>query len=130
PRFASDGIYRFTNDYRNEVLSGRLRLKPDTRTDAAMSVRYGDALYHFPTDGSGDPVSNNQHQVDRGPSVGLELGHVFSDDVEGGATGTWHRDNAQYGIAPTGPGDNTTFPFSSSHSVPRAGLDARTKLGL
>src|SRR6266702_8504444 len=38
-RFASDGIYRFNNDYRNEVLSGRLRLKPDARTDAAMSVR-------------------------------------------------------------------------------------------
>src|SRR5256886_4211975 len=107
-RFASDGIYRFNNDYRNEVLSGRLRLKPDARTDAAMSVRYGDAFYHFPTDGSGDPVSNNQHQVDRGPSVGLELGHGFSDDVECRVTGTWHRDNAQYAIAPNGPGDTTT----------------------
>ena len=129
-RFASDGIYRFNNDYRNEVLSGRLRLKPDARTDAAMSVRYGDALYHFPTDGSGDPVSNNQHQVDRGPSVGLELGHVFSDDVEGRVTGTWHRDNAQYAIAPNGPSDTTTFPFSSSDWVTRAGLDGRANLRL
>ena len=129
-RFASDGIYRSNNDYRNEVLSGRLRLKPDARTDAAMSVRYGDALYHFPTDGSGDPVSNNQHQVDRGPSVGLELGHVFSDDVEGRVTGTWHRDNAQYAIAPNGPSDTTTFPFSSSDWVTRAGLDGRANLRL
>jgi len=129
-RFASDGIYRFNNDYRNEVLSGHLRLKPDARTDAAMSVRYGDARYHFPTDGSGDPVSNNQHQVDRGPSVGLELGHVFSDDVEGRVTGTWHRDNAQYAIAPNGPSDTTTFPFSSSDWVTRAGLDGRANLRL
>src|SRR5207249_9276351 len=69
-RFASDGIYRFNNDYRNEVLSGRVRLKPDASTDAAMAVRYGDALYPFPTDASGDPVSNTQHQVGRVPSVG------------------------------------------------------------
>ena len=129
-RFASDGIYRFNNDYRNEVLSGRLRLKPDARTDAAMSVRYGDALYHFPTDGSGDPVSNNQHQLDRGPSVGLELGHAFSDNVEGRVTGTWHRDNTQYAIAPNGPSDTTTFPFSSSDWVTRAGLDGRANLRL
>ena len=129
-RFASDGIYPFNNDYRNEVLSGRLRLKPDARTDAAMSVRYGDALYHFPTDGSGDTVSNNQHQLDRGPSVGLELGHVFSDNVEGRVTGTWHRDNTQYTIAPNGPSDTTTFPFSSSDWVTRAGLDGRANLRL
>src|SRR3989475_12881212 len=115
-------------DYRNEVLSGHLRLKPDARTDAAMSVRYGDARYHFPTDGSGDPVSNNQHQVDRGPSVGLELSHVFSDDVEGRVTGTWHRDNAQYAIAPNGPSDTTTVPFSSSDCERRAGLDGRPNL--
>src|SRR3989449_8259102 len=122
-RFASDGIYRFNNDYRNEVLSGRLRLKPGARTDVAMSVRYGDALYHFPTDGSGAPVSNNQRQLDRGPSVGLELGHVFSDDVEGRVTGTWHRDNAQYAIAPNGPSVTTTFPFSSSELGTRASRD-------
>ncbi len=129
-RFASDGIYRFNNQYRNEVVSGRLRLRPDARTDAALSVRYGDALYHFPTDGSGDTVSHNQHQLDRGSSVGLDLGHVFSDHVESRLTGTWHRDNAQYAIAPNGPSDTTTFPFSSSDWVTRAGLDGRANVRL
>jgi len=129
-RFASDGIYRFNNQYRNEVVSGRLRLRPDARTDAALSVRYGDALYHFPTDGSGDTVSHNQHELDRGPSVGLDLGHVFSDHVESRLTGTWHRDNAQYAIAPNGPSDTTTFPFSSSDWVTRAGLDGRANVRL
>src|SRR5438445_12606392 len=129
-RFSSDGLYPFNNQYRNEVVSGRVRLRPDARTDAALSLRYGDALYHFPTDGSGDTVSHNQHQLDRGPSVGLDLGHVFSDDVEGRGTGTWHRDNAQYAIAPNGPSDTTTFPFSSSDWVTRAGLDGRANLRL
>ncbi|PYO99274.1 MAG: hypothetical protein DMD60_02055 [Gemmatimonadetes bacterium] len=129
-RFASDGTYRFNNHYRNDVLSGRVRLRPDARTDAALSVRYGDALYHFPTDGSGALVSNNQHQLDRGPSVGIDLGHVFSDHVESRVTGTWHRDNAQYAIAPNGPSDSTTFPYSSSDWVTRAGLDSRVNVRL
>src|SRR5947209_19360522 len=46
-RFSSDGLYPFNNQYRNEVVSGRVRLRPDARTDAALSLRYGDALYHF-----------------------------------------------------------------------------------
>ena len=124
-RFASDGLYPFNNQYRNEVVSGRVRLRPDERTDAALSLRYGDALYHFPTDGSGDTVSHNQHQLDRGPSVGLDLGHVFSSRTEGRFTAGWHRDNLQYAIAKNGPADSTTFPYSSSDWITRTGVDAR-----
>lgn len=129
-RFASDGIYALDNQYRNEVVSGRLRVRPDERTDAALSVRYGDALYHFPTDGSGALVSNNQHQLDRGPSVGLDIGHVFAPRVEGRLTAGWHRDNYQYAIALNGPTDTTTFPFQSSDWVVREGLDARANVRL
>ena len=127
-RFASDGLYAFNNQYRNEVVSGRMRLRPDERTDAALSLRYGDALYHFPTDGSGDTVSHNQHQLDRGPSVGLDLGHVFSARAEGRLTAGWHRDNLQYAIDKNGPADTTTFPFSSSEWITRTGVDARLNL--
>src|SRR5207244_2300208 len=112
-RFASDGLYAFNNQYRNEVVSGRMRLRPDERTDAALSLRYGDALYHFPTDGSGDTVSHNQHQLDRGPSVGLDLGHVFSARAEGRLTAGWHRDNLQYAIDKNGPADTTTSPSAA-----------------
>jgi vitamin B12 transporter len=124
-RFTSDGVYPLNNHYRNEVVSGRLRVRPDARTEAALSFRYGDALYHFPTNDTGAVVSNNQHQLTRGPAVGLDLGHVFSARVDGGLTATWHRDNYQYAIAPNGPTDSTTFPFSSSDWATRTGLDAR-----
>ncbi len=127
-RFSSDGVYALNNQYRNEVLSGRVRLHPGGRTDAALSLRYGDALFHFPTDGAGAIVSNNQHQLDRGPSLGLDLGHTFSDRVEGRITASWHRDNQQYAIGKNGPADTTTFPFSSSDWVTRTGLDARLNL--
>jgi vitamin B12 transporter len=124
-RFSSDGVHALNNSYRNEVLSGRLRFRPDERTEAALSFRYGDALYHFPTDGSGAVVSNNQHQLTRGPSVGLDLGHTFSPRVDGALTATWHRDNYQYAIAPNDTSDHTTFPFASSDWTTRTGLDAR-----
>ncbi len=94
-RFSSDGLDSINNQFRNEVFSARARLQPDSSTDAALTVRYGDALYHFPRDYRGVIVSNNQHQLERGPSVGLDLGHT------------------------------TTFPYASSDWITRLGLDAR-----
>ena len=126
--FSSDGVYPFNNHYRDRVLTGRTRFRPDERTDATLSFRYGDAMYHFPTDGAGDTVSNNQHQLERGPSVGIDLGRALSDRVEGRMTATWQRSNYQYAIAPNGPSDTTTFPYSSSDWVTRAGLDGRTNI--
>ena len=128
--FASDGIYPVDNQYRTEVVSGRVRLHPGAGNDAALSFRYGDALYHFPTDYKGDTVSNNQHEWDRGPSVGLDLGRVFSPRLEGRLAAHWHRDNYQYAIAPNGPSDTTTFPFSSSDWVTREGGDAHANVRL
>ncbi len=128
--FASDGIYAVDNQYRNELVSGRVRFRPGEGSDAALSLRYGDALYHFPTDYTGAVVSNNQHQLDRGPSVGLDLGHIFSPRLEGRLAADWHRDNYQYAIAPNGPSDTTTFPYASSDWVTREGADARANLRL
>ncbi len=129
-RFSSDGLDSINNQFRNEVLSGRVRLHPDRRTDAALSVRYGDALYHFPRDYRGVVVSNNQHQLERGPSVGLDLGHAFSDRVEGRLTAAWHRANYQYAIGKNGPTDTMTFPYASSDWITRVGVDARANVRL
>src|SRR5256886_1731459 len=124
-RFSSDGLDSVNNQFQNEVFSARARYQPDGRTDAALSIRYGDALYHFPRDYRGVVVSNNQHQLERGPSVGLDLGHAFSDRVEGRLTAVWRRANYQYAIGKNGPADTTTFPYASSDWITRAGLDAR-----
>jgi vitamin B12 transporter len=129
-RLASDGVYAFNNQYRNEVVSGRVRFRPDERSHAAISLRYSDAAYHFPTDGNGDPVSQKQRQLDRGPSVGLDLGHVFSPHVEGLLTAAWHRDNYQYANAPNDSRDTLNFLFTSSDWVTREGVEARANLRL
>ncbi len=124
-RFSSDGLDSINNQFRNEVFTARARLQPDRGTDAALTVRYGDALYHFPRDYRGVIVSNNQHQLERGPSVGLDLGHVFSDRVDGRLTAVWHRANYLYAIGKNDPADTTTFPYASSDWITRLGLDAR-----
>ena len=124
-RFSSDGLDSINNQFRNEVFSARARLQPDRSTDAALTVRYGDALYHFPRDYRGVIVSNNQHQLERGPSVGLDLGHAFSDRVDGRLTAVWHRANYLYAIGKNDPTDTTTFPYASSDWITRLGLDAR-----
>jgi len=127
-RFSSDGLDSVNNQFQNEVFSARARFQPDRSTDAALSIRYGDALYHFPRDYRGVMVSNNQHQLERGPSVGLDLGHTFSDRVEGRLTAAWHRANYLYAIGKNGPADTTTFPYSGSDWVTRIGLDARANV--
>jgi len=125
-RFSSDGVYPVNNDYRNDVASARLRFSPDARDQAALALRYIDAQYHFPTDGSGAVVSNNQHQLVRGPMVGLDLRHSFSERVDGQMSAGWDRKNYLYAIAPNDAADSTTFPFSSSDWTSRANVDARS----
>src|SRR3989475_10051419 len=39
-RFSSDGLYPYNNQYRNNVVSARIRAMPDARTDASLIYRY------------------------------------------------------------------------------------------
>jgi vitamin B12 transporter len=55
----SDGILAFNNQTSQTVLSGTARLRPDSVTDIAVTLRYSDREYHFPTDGSGAVVDRN-----------------------------------------------------------------------
>ena len=124
-RFSSDGSLPLNNDYRNSTLSGQLRLRPDSATQATLSLRYGDALYHFPTDYTGAPTSRFQHQLDRGPTAGLDVGRTLSPALEVHLDGTWHRDNYQYSISPNDSTDLVNFPYASNDWVTRQGLEGR-----
>lgn len=82
-RFGSDGSYAFNNEYRNATLSGLLRLAPDARSDAQISVRYNDNTFHFPTDGLGNLADSNQYTAGRSTAVGIEVGRFVTDALEG-----------------------------------------------
>src|SRR5581483_2093617 len=53
------GILPFNNQYRNDVLSGALRMAPDPRSDLRVAVRWAAGDYHYPTDYSGAVVDHN-----------------------------------------------------------------------
>ena len=68
-RFAADGLFPVNSDYQNSTITTRLRVVPDARTDAAVTVRHSDGVFHYPTDGAGRIVDANQVATDRGPAV-------------------------------------------------------------
>lgn len=76
-RFASSGLYPYNNDYRNSILSAAVKLTPDAQTAVNLTYRYGDGLYHFPTDGVGAPVDSNQRTAERGPALSLSAQRVM-----------------------------------------------------
>ncbi len=80
-RTDTDGTLAFNNQYDNTTLSGRLTLAPDERTRAAISLRYTESEYHFPTDGSGALVDSNRYTLHEATTVGLEVSRYFSETV-------------------------------------------------
>ncbi|HXI35170.1 MAG TPA: TonB-dependent receptor [Gemmatimonadales bacterium] len=116
-RFTSDGIYAFNNEYRNGTASARLRFAPDARTDASLSARYADGVYHFPTDGGGQPTDSNQSTTARGPSLGIDAGRVLSARVAVRGNLGWTEAQNRY--------DDATFAYHSKDITRRLAAGAR-----
>ena len=124
-RFATDGLFPVNNDYRNSTITARVRMAPDARTDAAVTVRHSDAAFHYPTDGAGRIVDGNQFATDRGPAVAVDIGRRLSRRVEARVLiGTTETDS-RVDDDPDAPGD-TTLIFHSRDRVRRrnAGVSA------
>jgi len=107
-RFSSDGLYPYNNEYRNTVVSARTTVRPDARTDVSLTYRYGDDIYHFPTDGSGAPVDSNQRAAERGPLLSLNAGRVVGH-VEARLSAGLKESRVFYNDEPDSPGEDGTF---------------------
>jgi vitamin B12 transporter len=131
-RYATDGILPFNNDSRTATVDLRLRIAPDSRTDAKLSVRYDDHRFHFPTDGVGNLVDRNQSTTERGPTVGLDAGRYFTPRFEGRVLLSAHHGELDYDDPQDNPGDTLGFynDFHSRDRLDRRGLDARANLHL
>jgi vitamin B12 transporter len=81
-RLTTDGIYDFNNDYRNTAASGRVRVGAGANTGGALTFRYTDGKFHFPTDFTGVPSDRNQFNAEETVTLGLDLSHRISDAVE------------------------------------------------
>jgi vitamin B12 transporter len=108
-RFSSDGLYPYNNNYRNSVVSAGLKLTPDARSDVSLTYRYGDAIYHIPTDGGGAPVDSNQRAAERGPVLSLSATQMFGGHWEGRVGGALHEARLFYNDEPDSPGEDGTF---------------------
>ena len=128
-RLTSDGTYEFNNEYRNTVASGRFRARAGERTTLSLTGRYHDAKYHFPTDFTGVPVDRNQFTTDETAALALDLGHQFSDIVEGQLL--LGRSDIETGFEnPADPPPGPGFASSDHTSTDRTTADARLQLTL
>ena len=123
-RFAADGLFPVNSDYQNTTITARLRIAPDARSDAAVTVRQTDGTFHYPTDGAGRIVDANQVATDRGPAVAVDIGRHLTPRLEtrlllGTSDGDGWLDDA-----PDAPGD-TTLIFHSRDRVRRSSAELR-----
>jgi vitamin B12 transporter len=123
-RFAADGLFPVNSGYQNTTITTRLRLTPDVRSDAAVTVRHSDGVFHYPTDGAGRIVDANQAATDRGPAVAVEIGRRVTRRLETrlflGSTDS----DGRLDDDPDAPGD-TTLIFHSRDQIRRRSADLR-----
>ena len=108
-RFSSDGLYPYNNQYRNNVVSARIRAMPDARTDASLIYRYGDDIYHFPTNGQGAPVDSNQRAAERGPLLSLSVDRILGPHVDVRVSAGLKEARLFFNDEPDSPGEDGTF---------------------
>lgn len=130
-RRATSGVLPVNNDDRRILLGASVRFTPDARNAAGLSFHYGDAVYHFPTDGTGQISDSNQFTTDRGPSLSAEVAHTFSERFSARANLDWHREDSRFDDPADGPGDTTAFCcFHSRDLVQRLLVGARADVRL
>ncbi len=108
-RFRSDGLYPYNNQYRNTVVSSRVRFAPDDRTDGSLAYRWGDDTYHFPTNGAGQPVDSNQFSADRGPSLSVDAGRRLGAGFEVRGVAALRELRLRSEDRPDSPGEDGSF---------------------
>jgi vitamin B12 transporter len=88
----STGIYDFNNVNGNSVFSARADAAIDEKTSATASVRYSDAVAHYPTDGSGQPVDSNAFTMASELALNARLTRIISSrlSLQGGITASTH----------------------------------------
>ena len=126
-RLSTEGLYDFNNDYRNTVLSGRVRLAPTARTEASVALRYTDNVFHFPTDGGGALVDRNAFHAEEGTTLAMEVGRFLTPRVEARLVLGLHETDGGFTDEPDTTG---SAAFFSRDKVRRASAGVRANVHL
>ena len=70
---ATEGIYQFNSEYRNNAVSATFGNDPWKNATASITARYTDVTAHFPTDFTGAPVDPNDFRRERRMIAGADL---------------------------------------------------------
>ncbi|MEO8089885.1 MAG: TonB-dependent receptor [Gemmatimonadales bacterium] len=126
-RFATDGTYRFNNDYGNTALSGSVRALPDASTDASLTARYTDSRFHFPTDFAGVPSDSNQASAEEMLTIAADLGRRLGSGFDVRLTAGGNRTIGQFDDRSDNMADTLGFGFASRRDsrAQRGNVDAR-----
>jgi vitamin B12 transporter len=130
-RMATDGILEFNNQFKSTALSGAVFLTPDEKTRIGLTGRYGDRVYHFPTDGSGSVVDRNAFSFGDEVILGLEASRMLTDRLElRAAVRSYGWDGGSDDRA-DGPSDNVgIFGYTSLDAFQRSSMDVRANANL
>jgi vitamin B12 transporter len=89
---SSDGLYALNNERTLTTANARVGWDAGGRTTLSLSTRFSDGVFHFPTDGAGNPVDANAFLDRRLFTVSAGAAHRFSNtivaQVEVGQTAT------------------------------------------
>ncbi|MEA2723091.1 MAG: vitamin transporter [Gemmatimonadales bacterium] len=126
-RFATDGTYRFNNDYGNTALSGSVRGLPDARTDASLTAHYTDSRFHFPTDFAGVLSDRNQVSAEEMLTIAADVGRRLGSRYDVRFTAGGNRTVGEFDDRPDNAADTLGFGFASRRDsrAQRGNLDAR-----
>jgi vitamin B12 transporter len=113
--FDSDGAYAFNNEYDNRAVGGRLGMAVEG-TDATLSARYTDGLYHYPTDGAGRLADRNTYRSSESLALGLEAGRALTSRVDVRGALSLHDGDYVTVDEPDSPADTLGFYASTSTS--------------
>jgi vitamin B12 transporter len=126
-RISTDGTYPFNNHYGNTVVSGRITARPDAKSNLALSGRWSDNRYRFPTDFAGALVDSNQFNGERGLVLGLDLARRLGERYELHLSGSGSRGDGEFDDAMDNAADTVGFGFASHRDTrsDRGNIDTR-----
>ena len=125
-RTDTDGILDFNNAHRSTTATGRVQVRPDARSDVALSLRQESRRFHFPTDGSGALVDRNAYTFGDALAAAVDAGRTWTDAFETRLALTLHDWDSGADDAPDGPADTLgLFGSESLADGRRAAADAR-----
>ena len=126
-RHDTRGIYAFNNSYHNTVGSAAVHLTLDPVTRLAVTLRYGDDQFHYPTDGGGEVVDTNAQQSRERTVLSADLTRQFTARLDAQLGITSASTAGGTDDRPDAPGGSGTESIDRTR---RRGVDLHANLSL